>query len=151
MIVAEIQMNPDVRAKLLDPFELEAGNLDHQRVDVSVRRLDQRSAEVAADEHALAGRLENVADHRGDRAFAVGAGDADDRRPHEAARQLQLADHRDAALRRASRSRIESRGIPGLVTTRSTPLSHAALFGAEMNLARAEVALRLEVGFPVRQ
>ena len=142
-------MNPDVRAKFLDPFELEAGNLDDERVDVLLRGLDERGAEVAADENTFAGRLEDVADHRRDRALAVGAGDADDRRLGEVARQLQLADHRDAALDRLAQQDRIARDA-GAGDHQVHALQPCRAFEAEVNLAGRKFARR-EVGFLVRQ
>ena len=142
-------MNPDVRAKFFDPFELKAGNLDDQRVDLVVRGLDERGAEVAADENIFAGRLQDVADHRRHRALAVGAGDADDRRLHEVIRELQFANHRDAALLRLAQQNRIARDA-GAGDHEVHALEPCRVFRAEVNLAGRKL-IRREVGFLVRQ
>ena len=50
VIVGKIEMDADVRLNFLDQFELIARHLDHRDFDSRPRRLDQRRAEIAADE-----------------------------------------------------------------------------------------------------
>ena len=85
-----------MRLELLDPLELEARHLDHRDVQFASDRIDQRRAEIAADEDAASRRLQNLAEQHRHRALAVGAGDRDDRRVEEAAREFDLANHRDS-------------------------------------------------------
>ena len=56
MVVGEVEMDADVRLEVLDAFELVARDLDHRRVEFALGRLDQRRAEIAADENVAVPR-----------------------------------------------------------------------------------------------
>ena len=67
------------------------------------------SPKIAAGEHAPSGGGGHARDQARHRALAVRAGDADDRRPHGAREQLDVAQHLDAAGARARCNRLLER------------------------------------------
>ena len=100
MIVGEIEMHAGARLEFLDPLELEARHLDDRDVPFAIDRVDQRRAEVAADEGAASRRFQNFAEQHDHRALAVGAGDRGDWRVEEAAREFDFSDYRNSPLGR---------------------------------------------------
>ncbi len=75
-------------------FELEAGDLEH-RPGVAVafiHELDDRYADVAADERGHSGLFDNFADQRGGGGLAIGAGNCEDLALEEARGQFEFSD-----------------------------------------------------------
>src|SRR5690242_14647001 len=99
MVFREIEMHCDVRLKALGVFELEARDLGHDVIELAFRRIGERRAQIAAYKNPPSGGFEHLANERGYRALSIRAGHGDDRRGDEAARQFELADHRDTPVR----------------------------------------------------
>src|SRR5271154_3539311 len=102
MIVAQIKMHADARPEFLDPFELETGHLGNDDVPSAADRVDQRRAQVPADERAPPRRLQDLAEQHNHGALAVGAGDGGDWRVDEAAREFDFSDYRNSQFVRGS-------------------------------------------------
>ena len=135
MVLGEVEMYADVRLEALGALELVARDLGHHRVEFAPGRLDQRRAEIAADENAPSRGLENFADERRHRALAVGAGDRDDRRGDETAAQFQLANHRDSPAVGFGQQARRGRNA-GTRDHQVDAVKPGRIFGAEMDLAR---------------
>ena len=98
----KIQHHRDPRMERVDLLELKAARLDDvKRVRRRLGHLRaQRRADVAADGHLESGRLEHPPGQRRRRRLALGAGDRDHPALQPSRRELDLRDHRDAAIAR---------------------------------------------------
>src|SRR5262249_11956449 len=106
VVFGQVQQDRDPRAEILHPFELEAAHLDDAPVPILAGEADERCADVAADERVRAGGFEHRADQRRRRAFAVRAGDRDERRTYKSIAELDLAHYLHAAPHGGLQQRI---------------------------------------------
>ena len=115
MVRREVQHHRDPRVERVDLLELKAARLDDmQRVGGRHRHLRaQRRADVAADRHLESRRLEHPPGQRGRRRLAFRAGDRDHAALQPPRRELDLGDHRDAAIARRLQRRPDPAARPG--------------------------------------
>jgi len=97
------------------PLELEAAHLDYCPVVLlgAAGVADEGGADVSADKDSPAALPQDVADERRGRGLPVGAGDGDEGRAEKASREFQLAEDRDARLRRRGKDGIRRRHAGG--------------------------------------
>jgi hypothetical protein len=98
VVGSDVEQHRHVDTKLVGGVELEAGDLEHQRVRVALtEHVAHRRADVPRHHHIHARGLQDVADdaHRG--RLAVGSGHADDARTGVVKRELHLADDGNTA------------------------------------------------------
>ena len=93
VVGADVRVDRHLRAAR-DRRQLQLGQLEDRpgRIGQLVGTLDQRGADVPAQDARDAGRLEDGGDERGGRRLALRAGDAHDPRPRQAQEELDLAD-----------------------------------------------------------
>ena len=100
----QIQKNGNVRAKRIDPFELEAAELGHGNALIAgfiraprpPRESDERRANISGNHRRRARARQNMADERSRRRFSIRAGHADQPSSQEAPAQFDFAPDRHA-------------------------------------------------------
>ena len=104
MIGREVEPDADLGMEIADRFELKRAHFhgQHREVFILARRFDERFADVAAGNGALAAGVQHLRDQFRRRRLAVRPGDADDRDAAELPAELELADHRDVFARKIS-------------------------------------------------
>ncbi len=104
VILGDVEQGGDLRVRVAHGLELEARHLGDDEPVLArggpVGGLDERRAEVAADEQRAAELGAEVAAERRRGGLAVGAGDRDERAAELPARELVLADDLDACAPR---------------------------------------------------
>ncbi len=125
----EVEQHGALGSELDGVLELEGGDLaDHGRVGCQVA--DERAqggADVAGDRHRPPGLAVDVADELGRRRLAVGPGHGDELVGDQPPRELDLAQHRQAALARGGDDGGLRRARPGDLTTTCTCSSAAGV------------------------
>ena len=98
VILGDVEHGADMGMELRNGFALIGADLGdgHIRLLGGSRRRGDRIADVAHHMRPAARRAENLADQRGRRGLAVGAGDGGQAAPAQARAKLQLADDLDA-------------------------------------------------------
>ena len=103
MIRRDVEDHAEVKSRLLDRLELKARQLEDNpvaRCDL-VEAVEDRVADVAADDHRPVARGEHVPGQGSSGGLPVGTRDADDLALQKPARQFQVADHANTAPPRA--------------------------------------------------
>ena len=108
MVRRDVEKKRDVGAKRRCRLQLVGGQLENDHaVRAGIGQRARGLADIAADGDRHSGSGKAMADQRGRRRFAVGAGDGDDTRlrggPHG---ELDLADHRNTGRGGAARRRV---------------------------------------------
>ena len=135
VVVGDVEETRDPRAEAVAPIRAGSSRPRRpRRPDAAARAVDQRRAEIAADEDAAVRRPAACAEQRRRRALAVGAGDREQRDIRGAATASSISLRPGCRAPRASASSGASAGTPGLGTTSSMPSSTPAIVGPEPQL-----------------
>ena len=106
VIGRDVEQQRDICAEAIDALQLERRELEHVRArPLAIDDADQRFADVAGDDRLTSRDFQDLADERGRRRLPVRAGHRNHRTLHVARCELDLADHRNRANRRARQQR----------------------------------------------
>ena len=104
MVGREVEPDANLGMKIADRFELKRTDFhgQHSEVFVLAGRFDERFADVAAGDGALAAGVQHLRDQFRRRRLAVCPGDADDRHATKLPAELQFADDGNVLPRKIS-------------------------------------------------
>ena len=109
MVLSHVEDGCRHRLQAGGGFQLEAGELQDIQLTIGIQQHQRRQADIAAHADVNPGRFRHLAHQGGDGAFAVRAGNGDDRRLRFAAEQFDIANDLYASICRRTQRRMGQR------------------------------------------